>query len=78
MEDANEKYIKVTVEYEFPRNYIPPYQLKPHRSKWPRENWEAEEDLNWNEILNDVIYRTSIKVEKDKKTLLTKLRLTNV
>ena len=77
MKDLNEERIKVTVEYEFPKKYAPPMDSNLAR-KWAREDWEEEEDLNWNEILNDVIYRTSIKVEKDKKTLLTKLRLTNV
>ena len=75
MEDINKGYIKVNVEYKFPRNYIPPIDSN-LGSEWPRENWEEEEDLNWNEILKDVIYRRSIKVEKDKKTLFTKLILT--
>ena len=77
MGDANEKYIKVTVEYEFPKKYAPPVDSN-LAGKWAREDWEGEDDLNWNEILNDVIYRTSIKVEKDNKTLFTRLRLTNV
>jgi hypothetical protein len=75
MGDINEGYIKVNVEYKFPQNYIPPIDST-FDGEWPRENWEEEEDLNWNEILKDVIYRRSIKVEKDKKTLFTKLMLT--
>jgi len=74
MEDINEGYIKVTVEYEFPKKYTPPRDSNLN-GEWPRENWE-EGDLNWNEILKDVVYRRSIKVEKDKKTLFTKLMLT--
>ena len=67
-----EKTIRINVQYEFPKNFIP--DSLP--GKWPRKNWWEEEDIAWSQILDaEKAYMVSIKCNEEPlyKRLLNRI-----